>query len=107
LAPALAVLADTDNDIEAVVAGVQTLAVALRTIANEGEGVVFKVVLELGERPVSPLVDDLLGSGKVEGLDTTRPLVPILKRALIEGETGRTLTAERADFAAAAWAKRE
>ena len=48
LLPALTVLADTDNNVEAVVAGVETLAMTLRAIANESEGVVLEVVLELG-----------------------------------------------------------
>jgi len=73
LPPALTVFADADNDIEAVVAGVQPLTVALGSIANEGEGVIFEIVLELRERPVTPLVNDLLGSGKVESLDTACP----------------------------------
>jgi hypothetical protein len=34
--PALAVLADADDDVEAVVAGVQTLAVALGAVADNG-----------------------------------------------------------------------
>ncbi len=41
LPPALAALANTDNDVEAVVTGVQTLSVALRALADEGEGVRF------------------------------------------------------------------
>ena len=69
--PALTVLADTDDDIETVVAGVQALTVALRTVANEGEGVVLEVVLEFGERPVASLKDGLLGACKVESLDAT------------------------------------
>jgi hypothetical protein len=71
LPPGLAILADTDDDIETIVAGVQTLAVALRTVANEGEGIVLEVVLELGKRPVASLKDGLLGACKVESLDAT------------------------------------
>ena len=56
LLPRLAVLADTDDDVEAVVAGVEALAVALRAVADEGERVILEVVLE----PVAALVDDLL-----------------------------------------------
>lgn len=73
--PALAVLTDTDDDIKAVVTGVETLSVALGAVANEGESVIFEIFLEFGERPVATLVDDLLGPGKVEGLDTTRALL--------------------------------
>lgn len=43
--PRLAILTDTDNDVEAVVAEVEALAVALRTVADEGEGIVLEVVL--------------------------------------------------------------
>lgn len=74
LLPALAVFADTDNDVEAVVTGVETLSVALRAVADQGEGVIFEVILELSQRPVGALVDDFLGTGKVEGLDTARCL---------------------------------
>ena len=35
---------------------------------HKGKGVVLEVVLQLLERPVGPLVDDLLGAGKVERL---------------------------------------
>lgn len=43
--PRLAVLSDTDDDVQAVVAKVETLTVALRTVANEGKSVVLEVVL--------------------------------------------------------------
>ena len=46
LFPARAVLADTDNHVQAVVAEVQALTVALRAVANEREGVVLEVVLQ-------------------------------------------------------------
>ena len=74
LLPALAALADTNNDVEAVVTGIQTLSVALRAIADEVEGVVFEVVLELSQGPVAALVNDLLGSSKVKSLDTAGTL---------------------------------
>ena len=45
---------------------------ALRAIADEGEGVVFEVVVKLGKRPVAALVDDLVRARKVESLDATR-----------------------------------
>ena len=44
--PRLAVLSDTNDDIEAVVTEVETLAVALRAVADEGKSVVLEVVLE-------------------------------------------------------------
>ena len=72
LFPALAVLADTNDNVEAVVTSIQTLAMALRAVADEGEGVVLEVVVKLGKRPVAALVDDLLGACKVEGLYPTR-----------------------------------
>ena len=53
LFPASTVLSHTDNDIETVVAEVQTLAVALRSVADEGEGVVLEIFLQfkLSTRP--------------------------------------------------------
>lgn len=47
LVPALAVLTDADNNVEAVVASVKALAVALRAVADERESVIFEIVLEL------------------------------------------------------------
>lgn len=44
--PGLAVLADTDDDVEAVVTEVKTLAVTLGAVADEGEGVVLEVLLQ-------------------------------------------------------------
>lgn len=46
--PRLAVLPDTNDDVEAVIAEVQALAVALGAVADEGKGVVLEVVLEVG-----------------------------------------------------------
>lgn len=43
--PRLAILTDTDNDVQAVVAEVEALAVALRAVADEGKGVVLEVLL--------------------------------------------------------------
>jgi len=74
LSPGLAVLADTDNDVEAVVAGVEALTMTLRTVADEGKSIVLEVVLKLGKRPVAAFVDDLLGAGEVKSLDTTGSL---------------------------------
>jgi len=71
LLPGLAILADTDNHVEALVAGVETLAVALGAVTDESEGVVLEVLLELGDGPVGTLVDDLLGTSEVKSLDTT------------------------------------
>jgi hypothetical protein len=67
----LSVLPDTDDDVDAVVTGVETLTVALRAVTDEGEGVVLEVLLQLRQRPVSSLEDGLLGTGKVEGLDSS------------------------------------
>lgn len=44
--PGLAVLSDTNDDIEAVVAEVETLAVALRAVADEGQSIVLEVLLQ-------------------------------------------------------------
>lgn len=46
--PGLSVLSDTNNDVEAVVTEVKTLAVALRAVANEGQSVVLEVLLLKG-----------------------------------------------------------
>jgi hypothetical protein len=52
LLPRLSALADADNHVQAVVAGVEALSVALRAVADECERVVLEVLLELGEGPV-------------------------------------------------------
>lgn len=52
LRPALAVFAHADDDIEAIVARVQTLSVSLRAVADERERVVLEVLLQLRQRPV-------------------------------------------------------
>lgn len=72
MAPALAILANTDNDVEPVVTSVQALAVTLRAIANERKGIILQVLLELGQRPVGTLVNGFLRPRKIERLDTTR-----------------------------------
>ena len=46
--PAGAVLSHADDDVEAVVAEVETLAVALGAVADEGESVVLEVILWKG-----------------------------------------------------------
>lgn len=72
LLPALAILADTDDDVETVVTGIQALAMTLRAIADKGEGVVFEVVVKPGKGPVAALIDNLVRASKVESLDATR-----------------------------------
>jgi hypothetical protein len=52
LLPAGAVFSDTNNDVEAVVAEVEALAVTLGAVADEGEGVVLEVLLEGGQSRV-------------------------------------------------------
>ena len=49
LFPACAVLAHTDDHVQAVIAEVQALAMALRAVADESEGVVLEVVLCRGQ----------------------------------------------------------
>jgi len=71
LLPRSTILADTDDDIETLVTQVQTLAVALGAITDEGKGVVLEVLLELLTGPIGTLVDILLDTGEVNGLDTT------------------------------------
>lgn len=72
LFPTLTTLANTDNDVQAVVTSVQALTVTLRAVPNESEGIVLEIVLELGEGPVAALVNGLLGASEVEGLHATR-----------------------------------
>ena len=48
--------------------GVEALAMALQAVADEGERVIFEVVLQLGKRPVAALVDNLWVASKVECL---------------------------------------
>ena len=45
LFPTLAVFANADDDFEAIVARVEALSVALRTIADEGKRIIFEVVM--------------------------------------------------------------
>jgi hypothetical protein len=58
LLPGLTTLTDTDNNVDAVVAGVETLSVTLRAVTDEGEGVVLEVLLELGKGPVCERLND-------------------------------------------------
>lgn len=53
--PGLSVLSDTNDDVEAVVTEVKTLAVALRAVANEGQGVVLEVLKKLLLGPIGTL----------------------------------------------------
>lgn len=46
--PRLALLSDTNDDVQAVVTQVKTLAVTLGTVADQGKSVVLEVVLEEG-----------------------------------------------------------
>ena len=75
LSPALTVFPNTDDNIEAIVTSVETLSMSLRAVADESEGVVLEVVLELGQGPVTPLVDDLLRASEVQSLDSTSLLL--------------------------------
>lgn len=76
LSPRLAVLSDTDNDLETIVTGVEGLTVSLGTVTNHGKGVILKVLGELLSGPVGSLVDSLGGTGKVKRLDTSSGLEP-------------------------------
>ena len=88
LRPALTVLADTNDDVQAVVAGIQTLAVALRAVADESKSVILEVVVKLGEGPIRALVNDLLSTSEVKGRDTTR-LYTVMSVNLYDGCTGQ------------------
>lgn len=74
LPPALAVFSDTNNNVEAIVAGVQTLAVTLRAVSDESERVVLEIILEFSQGPVAPFVNDFLRASEVESLDPTYTL---------------------------------
>ena len=74
LLPTLAVFAHPNDDVEAIVARIQALSVALRAIADEGKRVIFEVVLQLSEGPVAALIHDLLAARKVERLDAANGL---------------------------------
>ena len=67
LFPAITILADTNNDLEAIVHSTQ----ALGPIADEGKQVIFEVVLELRQGPVCTLVYNLFGACEIESLDFT------------------------------------
>lgn len=56
LSPTFSVLADANDHIQTVVTSIQALAMSLRTIANEGERVIFEVVLKFCQRPITALV---------------------------------------------------
>ena len=51
LFPAGAVLSHTDDDVQAVVAEIETLAMALRAVADKGESVVLEVLLRYMSAP--------------------------------------------------------
>jgi hypothetical protein len=55
LLPASTVFPHTNDDIEPVVAKVQSLAMALRAVADESESIILEVVKELVTRPVVSL----------------------------------------------------
>ena len=113
LLPALATLPNTNDNVETVVARIESLTVALRAVANQSEGVVLEVLLELGEGPVASLVDNLFGASEVKGLDTasleTQPMSLRLFQSKLWGRTWTAGTVLDAVVAlpAAARAKRE
>jgi len=55
LLPAGTALSNTDNDVQAVVAKVETLTVTLGAISDQSEGVVLEVLEELLSWPVGSL----------------------------------------------------
>ena len=74
LFPAITILTDTNDDVEAIVPSIQALAMALGPIADEGQRVIFEVVLELCQGPVRTLVYNLFGACEIESLDSTNGL---------------------------------
>lgn len=59
LFPAGTIFANTNDHVQTVVAEVQALAVTLRAVADQREGVVLEVVQELVTRPVTALYRSL------------------------------------------------
>jgi len=76
-----AILADTNNDVKAIITGVQSLTMSLRAVTNEGKGVVLEVILELGEGPVTAFVNGFFCASKIKGLHTASTLENSLEGA--------------------------
>lgn len=71
LLPRSTILTDTDDDVQALVTQVKTLTVTLGTVTDESKGIVLEELVELLTGPIGTLVDILLDTGEVNGLDTT------------------------------------
>jgi len=61
----------------------------LRTIADKSKGIVFEVVLELGEWPVGAFVDHFLRARKIERFNTTNGLCREEKKTPQKKEKGQ------------------
>lgn len=59
LLPGSTVLSHTNNDVQSVVAKVETLTVTLRSVSDQSEGVVLEVVEELVLWPVIALYTEM------------------------------------------------
>ena len=73
LLPGSTVLSDTDNDIQTIVTQVETLAVTLGAVTDEGEGIVLEVLLQ---------------ARSVLGLDVFRQMM--LTRSFSRGQSSRS-----------------
>ena len=58
LFPGLSALADTDDDVKALIASIKTMAVALGSVTDHGKSIILEVLQELLSWPVGSLVDD-------------------------------------------------
>lgn len=58
LLPGLSSLADTDDDVKALVASVKSLAVTLGSVTNHGKSIILEVLEEFLSWPVGALIYD-------------------------------------------------
>lgn len=69
--PGGTVLSDTDDDVQAVISQVQTLAVTLGTVTNQGHCVVLEVLQQLFSWPVGSFVNQLFNTAEVNLLQAS------------------------------------
>lgn len=96
--PAVSAFSDADNDVQTVITCIKTLSVActtlasvhchtgcfphkiyvcltLRAVSDQSKSVILEVLLQLGYRPVSALVNSLFRSSEIKSLDSTAGLL--------------------------------
>lgn len=121
--PRRAILSYTDNDIETIVAEIETLTVTLRAITDQSESVILKIFLsnlsimlscgeevvcvgayqELLSRPVFSLKHLLLVSSEVNSLNASRLLYRTCKSSPDRGNSCRSACKGRAKCALLKW----